>query len=203
LKEYKLNTLKPYIFLVGFVLFFSSVKNYSQHIIISDSLINSDELFSVGFFSGVRFGEYSPEVDAGWTVGADLAVPTGKGWSIKLQNNFWFANGHEDYSKYKEYYYQSGKLTAYNLALKVSYKIEFNDLFIQLSTGPGYVYLSNDRYNSSHPDYISLELSTIFGAEISKNIEAFIECRKQYVTFYYGINYDPWLMGAGFNYKFY
>jgi len=198
-----LNTLRQYIFLIGFVLLFNNMKNYSQQNIISDSLTNNDELFSVGIFSGVRFGENSPDVDAGWTVGADLEMPTGKGWSIKLQSNIWFAKGYEDYSKYQEYYYPSGKLTAYNLALKVSYKIDFNDLFVQISTGPGYTYLSNDRYFSSHPDYISLELSSILGADISKNIEAFIECRRQYITFYYGKSYDPWLLGAGLNYNFY
>ena len=176
---------------------------YSQENFISDSLINSDELLSVGIFSGVRFGEDSPQVDAGWTVGADLEIPTGKGWSIKFQSNIWFAKGYEDYSKYQEYYYQSGKLTAYNLALKVSYKIDFNNLFVQISTGPGYIYLSNDRYFSSHPDYISLEFSAAFGADISKNIEAFIEFRKQYITFYYGKSYDPWLLSAGLSYNFY
>lgn len=168
----------------------------------ADSSIVKEEKYNIGLFSGIRFGETSPVVDAGWTASAHIEIPTGKGWGIKVQPTVWVAKGYEDYSSYKERYFQSGKLNAYSVLIKAFYKVDVEDVNIQLSLGPGLSSIYSDRGGSFSRSYGILEFSGAIVSGVFSNLDLYIECKKQYIASFYGQSYDPWLLGLGFNYKF-
>lgn len=160
---------------------------------------------NVGISGGIRIGEISPDVDAGWTAGLHVESPVGNDLSIKILSNIWVSNAYEDYSSYKEHYYPSGKLIATALSVNLNYKIVFENFYVQIGGGPGYLLIFADLMNESATtrSFGLVEAFTSIGIEISDYVESYVECKKNYSVNIWGLNYDPWLLKIGINYKIY
>jgi hypothetical protein len=154
------------------------------------------EQLSLGIFGGIKLPEEENNIDSGPWLGININIPTGLGWSIQPEYNFWKTN------------YDSrivGKdLFLSEWSLLVSYKMYMDVFFIQALAGPGIVSSGNTWFGGDRDFLVSFNATLKTGFKIMNETDVFLLLKKQWsgsLSTGGGPSYSPYLIGLGFQYR--
>jgi len=152
--------------------------------------------FGFGFYGGIQLPD-DVDLDSGPWFGAFVNLPTGLGWSLQLEYNFWKAN--DDWA--------DRTVTLSEFPLLVAHKWDIDNVYIQMLFGPGIAtVLSESTLYGGDPDFsLSFDVALKVGLLITNNADGFIQIRKQWSGSPNfgggGSAYSTWLIGLGIQYS--
>lgn len=147
-----------------------------------------------GIYGGIKLPEDDIYIDSGpgpW-FGVFINLPTGLGWSLQLEYNFWKAN---DESREPD-----EDLFVSEFPLLVGYKWDLDKYYIQTLAGPGIGSSGSTLFGGDRDYIVSFDAALKIGLIITKNSEGFIQVRKQWALSP-NFAYNPWLIGLGIQYR--
>lgn len=155
---------------------------------------------AIGWYGGIQipgYGDY-PKLDAGPWFGITANIPTGLGWCIQFEYNFWKSvnNSREP----------DEDLFVSEFPLLVGYKWDIDKYYVQTFFGPGIASSGNALFGGDRDFLVSIIVALKLGLEITNDADGFIQVRKQWsgsLNFGGGGGaYNPWLVGLGIQYRF-
>ena len=159
---------------------------------------SASKRLALGIYGGVQVPGYGDKhLDVGPWFGLSVNIPTGLGWCIQFEYNFWKSinNSREP----DEVFFVS------EFPLLVGYKWDFNKYYLQALFGPGIASSGNALFGGDRDFLVSFNVALKFGLEITNDAEGFIQVRKQWsgsLNFGGGGGaYNPWLIGLGIQYR--
>jgi len=150
-----------------------------------------------GFYGGIKLPEDDISMSSGPWVGVFINLPTGLGWSLQLEYNFWKSN--DDWA--------DKTVTLSEFPLLVAHKWDIDNVYIQMLFGPGIANVSSENtiYGVESDFLLSFDVALKTGLVITKNADGFIQIRKQWTgspNFGGGLPaYGSWLVGLGIQYS--
>lgn len=157
---------------------------------------STSKRLSFGFYGGIQLPE-DVDLDSGPWFGAFINLPTGLGWSLQLEYNYWKAN--DDWAE--------KTVTLSEFPLLVAHKWDIENVYIQMLFGPGIANVSSENtiYGGDSDFSLSFDVALKAGLVITKNADGFIQIRKQWTgspNFGGGLPaYGSWLVGLGIQYN--
>jgi hypothetical protein len=153
---------------------------------------------ALGIYGGVQIPGYGDKhLDVGPWFGLSVNIPTGLGWCVQFEYNFWKST-----NNYRE---PDEDLFVSEFPLLVGYKWDFDKYYFQILTGPGIGSLGNTLFGGDRDTFISFDATLKLGLLITNDADGFIQVRKQWLGFPKfgggGSAYNPWLVGLGIQYR--
>jgi hypothetical protein len=176
--------MKKILIIISFGLVFM-ISSFAQ-----DS--NSKRL-ALGFYGGIQIPGYGDtHLDAGPWFGIFGNLPTGLGWSVQLEYNFWKSVNNAR---------QGEDIFVTEWSFLVGYKWSFEKYYLQTLFGPGIASSGSSLFGGDKDLLISFDVTLKCGLEITKDSNGFIQVRKQWAAGGGGSAYNPWLIGLGIQYR--
>jgi hypothetical protein len=157
---------------------------------------STSKRLNVGFYGGIKLPEDDIHMSSGPWFGVFINLPTGLGWSLQLEYNFWKAN--DDGRGSEEAVFVS------EFPLLVAYKWDISNVYLQALAGPGIPSSGSTLFGGDRDFLLSFETALKCGLVITKNADGFIQIRKQWAgspSAGGGSAYSPWLIGMGIQYR--
>ena len=175
--------------LILFIFLFSLVfmSSYAQD--------STSKRLSFGFYGGIQLPE-EDKLEAGPWFGVFVSLPTGLGWSLQLEYNFWKA---VDETRVPE-----EDVFVSEFPFLVAYRWEISKIYLKTLAGPGIASSGSALFGGDRDFLLSFDAALKIGLEITKDSDAFIQFRKQWALTLKmdgGDLYEPWLIGVGFKYN--
>jgi hypothetical protein len=173
------------IFIYLFIMVFVSA--YAQE--------SSSKRFGFGFYGGIQLPD-DVDLDAGPWFGAFVNLPTGLGWSLQLEYNFWKA---VDESRVPD-----EDVYVSEFPFLVAYRIDMSNIYLQVLAGPGIASSGSTLFGGDRDFLLSFNVALKAALVITKNADIFIQVRKQWsgsLSAGGGPSYSPILIGLGIQYN--
>jgi hypothetical protein len=169
------------------ILFISLFTIVSMNANAQDSI---SKRLGFGFYGGIKLPEDDISMSSGPWFGVFVNLPTGSGWSLQLEYNFWKANNN----------WANKTVTVSEVPLLLGYEWDVTNVYIQTQAGLGIGSTGEDG------DLLfSLDAALKCGLLITKNLNGFIQIRKQWTGSPNfgggGSAYGPWLIGVGIQFR--
>lgn len=148
-----------------------------------------------GFYGGIRLPE-EDNLNAGPWFGVTVNMPTGLGWSLQLEYNFWKAI---DESREPD-----EEVIVSEFPLLVAYREDISNIYLQALAGPGIASSGSTLFGGDRDVLVSFDAALKIGLEITKDSDAFIQVRKQWALTLKmdgGDLFEPWLIGLGIQFR--
>jgi hypothetical protein len=154
---------------------------------------NSKRL-AFGIYGGVQIPGYVDDtyLDVGPWFGLSVNIPTGLGWCIQFEYNFWKSTNTDAEP--------DEDLFVSEFPLLVGYKWDLDKYYIQTLAGPGIGSSGSTLFGGDRDYIVSFDAALKIGLIITKNSEGFIQVRKQWALSP-NFAYNPWLIGLGIQYR--
>jgi hypothetical protein len=154
---------------------------------------------AIGWYGGIQIPGYGDDtkLDVGPWFGITANIPTGLGWCIQFEYNFWKSvnNSREP----------DEDLFVSEFPLLVGYKWDIDKYYVQTLFGPGIASSGNALFGGDRDFLVSFNVALKFGLEITNDADGFIQVRKQWSGSLNvgggGGAYNPWLVGLGIQYR--
>ncbi|NWG27470.1 MAG: hypothetical protein HXY48_02925 [Ignavibacteriaceae bacterium] len=156
---------------------------------------STSKRLAFGFYGGIQLPE-EDKLDAGPWFGVFVSLPTGLGWSLQLEYNFWKAI--DDSRVPDEDVFVS------EFPLLVAYKWEISNIYLKALAGPGIASSGSTLFGGDRDFLLSFETALNVGLSITKDANGFIQVRKQWagsLSAGGGPSYSPYLFCLGFEYR--
>jgi len=156
---------------------------------------SSSKRLGFGFYGGIQLPE-DVDLDSGPWFGAFVNLPTGLGWSLQLEYNFWKA---VDESRVPD-----EDVYVSEFPFLVAYRIDMSNIYLQVLAGPGIASSGSTLFGGDRDFLLSFNVALKAALVITKNADIFIQVRKQWsgsLSAGGGPSYSPWLIGFGIQYR--
>jgi len=159
---------------------------------------SSSKRLALGIYGGVQVPGYGDEhLDVGPWFGLSVNIPTGLGWCIQFEYNFWKSVNNSRVPDVD--------LFVSEFPLLIGYKWDIDKYSVQTLFGPGIASSGIALFGGDRDFLISFNVELKFGLEITNDADGFILVRKQWsgsLNFGGGGGaYNPWLVGLGLQYR--
>jgi hypothetical protein len=156
---------------------------------------SSSKRLGLGLYGGIQLPE-DADLDSGPWFGVTVNMPTGLGWSLQFEYNFWKAI---DESRVPD-----EDVFVSEFPLLVAYKWKINNVYLQMLFGPGIASSGSTIFGGDRDVLVSFDAGLKFGLAITGDFDGFLQVRKQWALTLKmdgGDLYEPWLIGIGFQYR--
>jgi len=157
---------------------------------------STSKRLNVGFYGGIKLLEDDINMSSGPWFGVFINLPTGLGWSLQLEYNFWRAN--DDWRGSDEAVFVS------EFPLLVAHKWDLDNVYIQILFGPGIASSGSTLFGGDKDFLLSFETALNVGLSITKDANGFIQVRKQWAgspSAGGGSAYGPVLIGVSIQFR--
>jgi hypothetical protein len=169
---------------------------FAMFFITAHAQQSSSKRFGFGIYGGIQLPD-DVDLNSGPWFGAFVNLPTGLGWSLQLEYNFWKAN--DDWA--------DRTVTFSEFPLLIAHQWDIDIVYIEILFGPGIAtVLSENALYEGDPDFsLSFDIAIKSGLVITKKADVFIQIRKQWSGSPNfgggGSAYSNWLIGLGIQYS--
>jgi hypothetical protein len=149
----------------------------------------------LGLYGGIHLPE-DADLDSGPWFGVTVNMPTGLGWSLQFEYNFWKAI---DESRVPD-----EDVFVSEFPLLVAYRWDISNIYLQALAGPGIASSGSTIFGGDRDVLVSFDAGLKFGLAIIGDFDGFLQVRKQWALTLKmdgGDLYEPWLIGIGFQYR--
>lgn len=156
---------------------------------------STSKRLALGIYGGIQLpGE--DKLDSGPWFGVTVNMPTGLGWSLQLEYNFWKAI---DESRVPD-----EEVFVSEFPLLVAYREDISNIYLQVLAGPGIASSGSTLFGGDRDILVSFDAGLKIGLAITRNFDGFLQVRKQWALTLKmdgGDLYEPWLIGIGLQYS--
>ena len=148
-----------------------------------------------GFYGGIQLPE-EDNLDVGHWFGVFINLPTGLGWSLQFEYNFWKAI---DESRIPD-----EEVFVSEFPLLVAYREDISNIYLQALAGPGIASSGSTLFGGDRDVLVSFNAGLKIGLAITRDFDGFIQVRKQWsltLKMDGGDLYKPWLIGLGVQFR--
>jgi hypothetical protein len=156
---------------------------------------SSPKRLGFGLYGGIQLPE-EYNLDSGPWFGVFVNLPTGLGWSLQFEYNFWKAI---DESRVPD-----EDVFVSEFPLLVAYKWEISNAYLQMLFGPGIASSGSTILGGDRDVLVSFDAGLKIGLAITRDFDGFIQVRKQWTLTLKmdgGDLYEPYLIGIGIQFK--
>jgi hypothetical protein len=156
---------------------------------------SSSKRLGLGLYGGIQLPE-DADLDSGPWFGVTVNMPTGLGWSLQFEYNFWKAI---DESRVPD-----EDVFVSEFPLLVAYRWDISNIYLQALAGLGIASTGSTLFGGDKDFLLSFDAELKAGLVITKNADGFIQIRKQWagsLSAGGGPSYGTYLIGLGFQYR--